>query len=197
VITHGCELEKRNLKPGTERRALAVDTIQMPVDSSAVVEVFVAEQAEAMAADVVRVVQDFADSGGRMDSQEFRALNRLAASEEKSRWLRWRFGQSTSRWPHAYAIEQEVAPLVDSLSQTRIDLVPAHLGQARQLFVKSRRHRFPYLTCEKDSSGQARNSLVTRQRLLDRQTVPRLTHGGQKSPLVRCCPYWSRYRTGG
>src|SRR5882672_1321141 len=43
VVAHDREIEKGNLEPGIERRSLSVDSIQMPVDLGAIVEIFIAQ----------------------------------------------------------------------------------------------------------------------------------------------------------
>src|SRR5882762_4218402 len=46
----------------------------------------------------------------------------------------------------AHPIASEVTPLVDFLPNARANFVPVHVGQARQLVLPSRCHRFLYLT---------------------------------------------------
>ncbi len=64
VVADLVEVEERNLIPGFARGALVVDRIEVPVDGIAKVEVFVAEQIEAMAADPLGLVQQAGRAGG-------------------------------------------------------------------------------------------------------------------------------------
>ena len=65
VVADHREIQKRNLEPGIERRALAMHRIEMPIDvsASATVEsegkILVAEQSKTMAADLIGLAQNF------------------------------------------------------------------------------------------------------------------------------------------
>lgn len=56
----------------------------MPVDLAAVIEVLVAEQAETMAADLIRLAEDSSSLFGQMCAQHASALGNLAASEKET-----------------------------------------------------------------------------------------------------------------
>ena len=58
VIADDVEIQKWNLEPWLERRALVVDAIEMPVDVGTVVEILETEQAKTMLADFVCLTDD-------------------------------------------------------------------------------------------------------------------------------------------
>ncbi len=82
VVAHHREIEKRNLEPRIERRALAVHRIEMPVDLFGVataadrseVKIFVAQQPKTMAANLIGLAQNFRRLVGQMFAQQLRAL---------------------------------------------------------------------------------------------------------------------------
>src|ERR1039458_3810918 len=76
VVAHRRELEKGNLAPRLEWRALVVHAIQMPIDLAAVIEIFISEQAKTVLADFIRLTHDFRGLLGQVRSEELCALGR-------------------------------------------------------------------------------------------------------------------------
>jgi hypothetical protein len=91
VVAHRAKIKKRNLEPGIERRALAVDGIKMPVDVFEViaaaingeVEIFVAEQTETMGANLIGFAQNFCRFAGQIFLQQVRTLRNFVAGAKK------------------------------------------------------------------------------------------------------------------
>src|SRR5208337_3562964 len=82
---HHRKIEKRNLEPRIERRALAVHGIEMPVDVIAVAtvgsegKIFVAQQPETMAANLIGLAKNFRRFVRQMFAQKLRALRTFTA----------------------------------------------------------------------------------------------------------------------
>jgi hypothetical protein len=146
VIAHSRELEEGNLEPGLQWRPFSVDAIKMPVDLGAVVKIVIAQQSEMMASDIIGLVEDFQSLGRQVRTQEVGTFLRPAVTEEEFRLTRRRMVELNYRRWYAYPIKKEVAPLMDFLRHSRANFIPVHPGQARQLVLPFRRHRFPYLT---------------------------------------------------
>ena len=140
VVAHQRELEKGNFEPGFQRRTFFVDAIQMPVDLRAVVKIFVAQQPEMMAPNIIGLVKNFQSLGRQMRAQQFSPFSRSTGREEEFRSPCRSFVKSHGFGWQADPVAKKVAPLVDFLAQARVNLVPIHLGQSSELVLPFQRH---------------------------------------------------------
>ena len=161
VIANCRELKERNREPGIERRAFAMDWIEMPVDfvvfSVTLIalkllvgenKVFVAEQAKAVCADFISLAHDGYGFVGKVGAEQFGAGSGFT-TVEKELSFDGRVLQANRCGAHAGFVPQQVAPLMQFLREARAYFVPVHLGNTRQLVLPFRSHRLSYLTWRK------------------------------------------------
>src|SRR5208282_142920 len=91
--------------------------------------------------------------------------------KESSRWCPVARIEPESTLSDADAVHQEVAMLVKFLVCARANFSPVHAGDARQLALPSRSHRFIYLTCWKRRSWRGRYPCNTPNLCLQRRST--------------------------
>src|SRR6266536_379929 len=146
VVAGKPELKKRNLEALVEGRALLVHAVQMPVDLGAVVKVVVTKQTKTMLADLIGLAHDLCSFVRQMQAHQFGTLGGLTTREKEIRVLGCRCVQPDGARTNTQAVPKKVASLMNLLSQAHPHFFPVHAGQARQLIVPRRGHRFSYLT---------------------------------------------------
>src|ERR1700684_655845 len=106
-VSYFLEVEILYLEPGFAGRAFAMDQITVPVDLSSIVETFIAQQIEAMAANSFCLQIDvLGPRGERLFEQSAQRCHIRGGEEKMSRWF-WRFDRCIL-WSTGTSITQDV-----------------------------------------------------------------------------------------
>jgi hypothetical protein len=126
MVADDGEVEKWNLEPRLERRTLAMNAIEVPVDFGAVVEILIAKQTKTMLADFVCLAHDGFRLVRQMLPQQFSADARLTGGEKELSHRDW-LPKSDPVRPHSHAVAQQIASLMELLPAARANFFPVRM----------------------------------------------------------------------
>ena len=141
VVADRGEFKKGNPEPRIERRPIAVNDVEMPIDFLSVIKGVIAEETETMAANLVGFPQNFSYNVGQMLAQQVDALRQVTAGKkELARWCRGTHGQSQCAAWNAEPMLEQIALFVESLLRAQPHLFPIHAGDTAQFIFPSGGH---------------------------------------------------------
>jgi hypothetical protein len=131
VIANFGEIKKADFEPWFQWRELAVYSVEMPGDFSAIVEILVSEQPKAMTTNLIGFSDDILCFLGEMFAKNLSDRWQIVFGEEEPPVRgALRVFQSIRGRQKTRSVERPIEPLVDLLPHTGLDLVRTHPSES-------------------------------------------------------------------